>query len=567
MQVKFHYVKFKNLLSYGNAETTIDLCSFKHTVVTAKNGAGKSSILDSICYALYGKPYRSIKLGQLVNSINKKNLVVTIEFSVGTDLYKVIRGQKPTIFEIYKNNELVLEDAASKDYQAYLETNVLKINFKTFKQIIVIGSASYVPFMNLTAAERRNITEDVLDISIFSSMQDIAKQKVIELKSTIDSLTYEIQLTKTQIDSQKELLDTLSKETASKEAETAERKSGLEESVSVLSAQIAEIDDQVLSLGDVSTKHDTLLKNKQKLDVKLARFDSRIESLTDSLALYDNASCPTCGQHISEELKHSKHVAVTQAIESCTHDRQTIQDTIKLFIEKIYDVGKLVKQHAELIQNRRELVYELSQAKKELLAIQDSKPTEGLELCRAKLKALVNSLVEKNESKNTVSKEWTIYKTAVDILKDNGIKAKVISTFIPILNQMINDYLQKFDMFVSFELDETFTEHIRSRDRDTFSYNSFSEGEKKRIDLGILFAWRKIAMSRNSVSTNLLIFDETMDSSLDEESVQTFIDILESIEENVNTIVISHRNVIPELFDRTITIQKVRDFSVLSQNV
>ena len=563
MQIKFHYVKFKNILSYGNSETTFDLSSYRHTIIVGKNGQGKSGILDSICYVLYGKPYRSIKIGQLVNSINKKNLLVTIEFSIGNDVYKVIRGQKPTVFEIYKNNNLIKEDAASKDYQNYLENQILGINFKTFKQIIIIGSASYVPFMNLTAAERRNITEDVLDISVFSSMQDIAKQKLNELKSLVDGLTYEITITKNQLESQKELLSQLESETKEKQEEFETNKKLTEQSIVELKQKIQDIDDKLLSFSGIADTYSTFNDAKSKLNSKIIKLDSMIESMTESLNFYDNDSCPTCGQDIKEELKKSKQEEVNSKIQLITTQKNTIQDTLDKCVEKLKDLENSVNEQKILIQTRRDYVYDLSVEQKKLSAFKTVNVTESYDLCKAKVKTLVEQLIEKNESKIKLSKEQSLYKTATDILKDNGIKAKVISTFIPVLNTLINEYLEKFDMYVSFELDETFNETIKSRDRDTFSYNSFSEGEKKRIDLGILFAWRKIAMSRNSVSTNLLIFDETMDSSLDDDSVQTFIDILGSIEESVNTIIISHRNVIPELFDRHVTIRKVRDFSVM----
>lgn len=564
MQIKFHYVKFKNILSYGNVETTFDLSSYRHTIITAANGCGKSSLIDAICYVLYGKPYRSIKLGQLINSINKKNLLVTIEFSIGNDTYKIIRGQKPTIFEIYKNNELIKEDAASKDYQSYLETQILGINFKTFKQIIVIGSASYVPFMNLTAAERRNITEDVLDISVFSSMQEIAKQKLNEIKSSVDSLTYEITITKTQLESQKELLSQLEYETKEKQEELDKDKKLTEDNIILLKSKIQVIDDELLKFSDINSNYDKFIDIKNKLNSKLIKFDSNIESMNESIKFYDNDSCPTCGQDINVDLKASKQKEVSDKIQLLQTEKLNVENTLNVCVEKLNTLEQSIFEQKNLLQNRRDYVYTLSVEQKKLLTFKEVNVTESYDLCKSKVKTLVEQLIEKNESKIKLSKEQSLYKTATEILKDNGIKAKVISTFIPVLNTLINEYLEKFDMYVSFELDETFTETIKSRDRDTFSYNSFSEGEKKRIDLGILFAWRKIAMSRNSVSTNLLIFDETMDSSLDDDSVQTFIDILASIEESVNTIIISHRNVIPELFDRHVTISKIRDFSVMS---
>lgn len=564
MQVKFKQIKFKNFLSYGNAETVIDLENYRHTIVKSLSGSGKSAaFLDSICYALYGKPYRVIKLGQLVNSINKKNLLVTIEFSVGSDEYKVVRGQKPNIFEIYKNGTLVLEDAASKDYQAYLDTNVLGINFKTFKQIIVIGSANYVPFMALTAGERRNITEEVLDIAIFSDMLDIAKQKVSSLKSEIDSYTYQISINKTQIESQKELIKTLSVESESKKEKNQEMIKEALYKIQGYEEKVSELDEKIEELSDSTEKMNSLSDARNKLQTRSTRLISKIETLSTSLGFYDKDECPTCGQGIEESFREDKKKTIQTEIDSFLSDRIKTDELLDSILEKFKHVQENYNILNSLILARKNLIYSIKTEYQLIESVKEDSPTESIDLCKSKLKSMVESLMGLIEDKNHVSIELEHYKASVDILKDNGIKSKIIAQFIPIMNKMINDYLQKFDLFVQFELDENFNETIKSRNRDTFSYNSFSEGEKKRINFGILFAWRQIAMMRNSVSTNIMIFDETLDSSLDDESIQNFTDILESIEESVNTIVISHRDLNPEVFDRRIMIDKVRDFSIL----
>lgn len=564
MHIKFHYVKFKNLLSYGNVDTMVELDQHRHTIFTAKNGQGKSAVVESICYALFGKPYRNIKLAQLINSINKKNLLVEISFTKGSETFKVVRGQKPTVFEIYKNGEKILEDAASKDYQAYLETEVLGINFKTFKQIIVMGSASYVPFMNLTAAERRNITEEVLDIAVFSSMSDIAKQKVSEYKSKVESLSYEVQVIKNQIDTQKELLTTLTEEAKIKADEVAAKIKECNQRITDLNSQLEKVEAELLAIGDVDSKQESLTDSKNKLQIKLTKVNQKIETLTEELELYHNDSCPTCGQAFEDDLKETKTAEHKSKVDGLNVMQEQISGMLADFNAKILDVAAQAKRYRELIQERNNIAYAKRLEEQTLVDLSKETSSEGIDLCREKLKNFVNSLVEKTDEKNEAATNLNYYKTSVEILKDSGIKSRVISTFIPMLNQMINEYLQKFDMFVSFELDENFNETIKSRHRDTFTYNSFSEGEKSKIDSAILFSWRKIAMSRNSVSTNILIFDETLDRGLDEESVQIFIDILGSIEDNVNSIVISHRNVVPELFDRHMTVEKVRDFSVLT---
>lgn len=567
MQVKFHWVKFKNLLSYGNSETFIDLASARHTIVTAKNGQGKSSaFLDSICYALYGKPYRNIKLGQLVNSINKKALLCEIEFSVGSDVYRVIRGQKPNIFEIYKNNELILEDAASRDYQAYLETDILKINYKTFKQIIVIGSANYIPFMNLSAAERRNITEEVFDIAIFSVMQDLAKKGVAEYKSQVDSLTYEIQVLKSQIASQKELLETLTVENESKQHDIDIQREDCTKKIKEAQDRIAAIDEQLTGSDDLQSKSSQLSSAFSQVKQKIAKLETKIESLVESKSFYDSDNCPTCGQGIQEDFKKTKQSEVQVAIDDLSSKLTAATGMSTSFETKLESVQTALAEYQKLVYERSSLASAIRRETEVLNSLVKQDSTDSIALCKSKIKSAVESLVEKTDEKNEAAKQLDHYKVSVEVLKDTGIKAKIIATFIPIMNDLINEYLQKFDMFVLFELDENFNETIKSRHRDTFTYNSFSEGEKTRIDLSILFAWRKIAMARNSVSTNLLIFDETLDKSLDDDAVDTFVDILDSVEDTVNTVVVSHRNVVPEMFDRHITIEKVRDFSVLTVN-
>lgn len=564
MQIKFKTVRFKNLLSYGNTFTEMVLDQHRHTILTAKNGQGKSSTIESICYGLYGKPYRNIKLSQLINSINKKAMVVEIEFIKGADQFKVIRGQKPTIFEIYKNGELILEDAASRDYQTYLETEILGINFKTFKQIIVMGSASYTPFMNLSAAERRNITEEVLDIAVFSNMSDIAKQKVSEHKSQVESLAFEIQTLKNQIESQKQLIQTLQDEETAAGQEAQEKILFVTQRLQEINGSIIAIDAELESLSNVSSTNSALLESKSKLSIRLAKIEQKIESMNTMLEFYDADACPTCGQAFDESLKQEKTHQHSNSITEVIDQKKQTEDMLNSFILKINEISDSVIKYSKLTQERQNLTYSKHSEERALLGLQKPKTSGSIEISKNKLKEYVTFLVDKTEEKNNAQLKLSYYKTSVEILKDSGIKSKVILTFIPMLNTLINEYLRKFDMFVSFELDETFNETIKSRNRDTFSYNSFSEGEKTRIDLSILFAWRKIAMSRNSVSTNILIFDETLDRGLDEDSVNIFIDILNCLEEDVNSLVISHRNLVPEMFDRHMTVEKIRDFSVLS---
>ena len=565
MHVKFHSVKFKNLLSYGNVETEIVLDKFRHTIVTATNGAGKSSAyLDSITYALYGKPYRNIKLGQLINSINGKALSVTVEFSIGTDSYRVVRGQKPAVFEIYKNNELILEDAASRDYQEYLETKILGISYKTFKQIVVIGSATYVPFMSLSAAERRAITEDVLDISIFSDMSDIAKKRVLELRSAFDSISFEIANAQQSITAQKSILTSLEREQEELAISNEALKSELYASIAKYETEIAELDELIETNKSSSDKHSALVSSRTKCQMQLAKLEAKQSSLEAIMKFYDSETCPTCNQTISVELKEQKHSECSAEQQQLVENQRKVLDYLSSFDAKITEQLVHVNAYQQSVNRKLSAVNSMNMTRLQLNKLNEQKPkTASIDLCKQTIEKLTNTVSEKTDQKFATATQLEYYRTAVDLLKDSGIKAKVIATFIPILNQTINEYLEKFDLFINFHLDETFNETIKSRGRDTFSYNSFSEGEKAKLNICILMAWRKIAISRNSVSTNLLVFDETMDTSMDDDSVGVFTDILESVEGDVNTVVISHRNVVPELFDQHVQIKKVRDFSVI----
>lgn len=566
MHIVFNYITFKNLFSYGNVETKITLDDHRNTIVTGKNGTGKSSgVLDGLTYALYNKPYRKVNLGQLVNSINKKDLKVTVCFTIGQDTYKVVRGQKPNVFLISKNDVLIEEDSAKNDYQAYLENEILGINYKTFKQIVVIGKATYVPFMNLTPAERRSITEDVLDIAIFSSMLDITKQKVSACKSTIESLTYEIGLLKNQIESQKKLLETLEQEAETKEKEDAERRESCLAKIAELEESVSKINESLEDITDTTSRYETLKVNKEKLEKQIWKLENYIDENNNKIKFFEKDSCPTCSQSISEEFRDAKTLELTKSSEDYEKQCQAGKDLLDTFVEKIENFTAMIERFNKLNQQRINLEYSLKTERSNLESLNAQVKSESIDLCRTKLREYVTGLVDKVETKNTASKDIEYFKACVEILKDSGIKAKVISTFIPIMNKLINEYLERFDLFVSFELDEMFNETIKSRNRDTFTYNSFSEGEKMRIDTAILFSWRKIAMLRNSVSTNLLILDEIIDSSFDPDAIGAFLEILTSAEESLNTIIISHRENIPDIFDRYLKVYKKGDFSYIDE--
>lgn len=565
-KILFQKIRFKNLLSYGNAFTEFDYTTHKHTIVTAKNGSGKSGFgLDALCYALFNKPYRDIKLGQLVNSINNKQLVVEIEFEKGTEKYKVVRGQKPSVFEIWKNGELIPEDSNSLGYQETLET-ILGFNYKTFKQIVVIGSAGYVQFMNLKAPERRAIIEDILSISVFSDMQEIAKKEVTTLKSAISAIDYEIDLCKSQMENQKKMIAAAEFDLEQAEKERLEKLQTQLDKLETLKEDLNSIDVKIESLKEKTKDQQKFTKQKKQLYDARSKLTNEVSAFKKTLDFFShNETCPTCTQEIDLGLKQSvvsdaeSNIAVRtgriKEFDDYYEGLETKLSAIEAIMDEVWQLESKRRVVDANITNANDLIRSLSVPAKAFVG--------SVEESKRQLNESLASVVEKNDAKAVLQEKLDYHSMAVNMLKDTGIKARIISSFIPIMNQYINEYLNLFDMFVNFELNETFDETIKSRHRDAFTYNSFSEGEKMRIDMSILFAWRKIAMMKNSISTNLIIFDETLDRSLDAESVDTFMELLDNLDPDVHTIVISHRGVAPEMFDRHVEIKKVNDMSIL----
>lgn len=567
MQVTIDYVKFKNLLSYGNTYTTVWLSKHKHTLITAKNAQGKSSLIEAIFYGLYGKPYRNIKVGQLVNSINKKNLEVEIGLTANGKCYKVIRGQKPNVFLIFEDGVIIQEDAAARDYQAYLETKILGINQRSFRQIVCIGSASYKPFMDLSASDRRAITEEVLDIAVFSTMQDVAKKYHAEHKSIVDSLSTEISLYKAQIASNKTMLDQLLLDKKNRESTSAIRKEELEGCLSTYTNEYNAIEDELQQLDSLSIrqKHAKILSAMSSIEVKMLNVSDKIATCAHSLDSVSD-TCPTCHQQLPEDTQKATIQELQEKHTSYQETRASLVTLKNDTVAKLEIVQSSLSKCETLWERQRELSLLMDSVKNQLKQLTSEDKSTTIQLCKDTLTTLADKVIDKTNEKNEYSKKMLYYKTSIDLLKDDGVKSKIISTFIPIMNQYINEYLTMFDMFIKFELDEFFNEKILSRGRDTFTYNSFSQGEKQKIDIAILMAWRKIAMSRSSVACNVLIFDETMDSSLDSESIDIFVDVLGGLGDSVNSLVVSHRaTVVPEIFDRHITVSKVRDFSILTE--
>lgn len=566
--ILFKTIRWKNFLSTGNIFTEIDLTKSKTTLIVGENGAGKSTLLDALSFVLYNKPFRNVNKPQLVNSINKKDTLVEIEFSIGVQHYKVVRGIKPTIFEVYHNNKLLNQDATSRDYQEVLEKQILKLNHKSFCQVVILGSASFVPFMQLPSMHRREVIEDLLDIQIFSTMNSILKNKIQVLGVSINDTSYNIKLLKEKITLNEEMMNTLktNSDNAIKEKqaiilETENRIKSEGDSVVDLNVQIQDLQKQI--------SDQKLMKGKQqKLEVLRGQIESKIKKLESDIEFFENHdNCPTCRQIIDDQFKcdtiASRKTQIdetNQGIDQLTQELININnrlETINEINNQIITLNTQVTVHNTNISALNEYIGKVNQEIQGLSKTHQNNVKDSNKL--ASLKSELNKLEEEMIG---YSNQNELYKVAAVILKDTGIKSKIIKQYVPIINKLINKYLAAMDFFVNFELDESFNETIKSRFRDEFSYASFSEGEKMRINLAILFTWRAISKLRNSASTNLLIMDEIFDGSLDSTGTEEFMKILNQLTLDTNTFIISHKtDQLSDKFQSVIKFNKVKNFS------
>lgn len=574
--IHFRKVKWKNFLSYGNVFTEVSLDRSPTTLVVGKNGSGKSTISDAITFVLYGKPFRKIKKDSLVNSINKKDCVVEIEFSIGEDDYKVIRGIKPNLFEIYQNGELIDQEAKNRDYQEYLESFILKINYKTFSQIIILGSSSYTPFMRLTTPQRREIIEDLLDIEIFSSMYDILKQRIKDLKQDIQKTEYDILLHEKD---KKHSEESLAQAQENKQSQIDEyMKEGKELSSSIQKAQkksgkIKKMLTDVLSDGIIESLEEKRKEEKQ-ISINLLSSEKEKKQETKLISfLEENTSCPTCKQSIDETFRlerieqHQKNITKHEEdIAERETESQNLREEMKVLQEKMQQAQELNRELSTietLISSQKKTlksrISKIESLKREQEGTVDNKEQENLE----QIKKLLDDSREKS---NNYTANLEMHKLLEQyFMKDTGIKADIIRKYLPIMNDTIDNYLSQMDFFVKFEIDENFNETIKSRHRDKFTYASFSEGEKQKIDIALLFTWREIAKLRNSINTNLLILDEIADSSLDNTSTTDLIKILK-YQKGLNIFLISHKSGGDQGYDSfrsVMSVSKQNNFSAI----
>ncbi len=563
----FRNIKWKNLLSTGNNFTEIKLDNQSNTLIVGENGSGKSTLLDALCFALFGKAFRNINKPNLVNSINTKDSVVEIEFDNNNKSYKIIRGIKPNIFEIYCNNELINQDAASRDYQDYLERFILKMNYKSFTQIVILGSASFTPFMQLSASDRRSIIEDLLDIQIFSTMNNLVKEKISKNKENATIKKNDIDLLSQEYKLKKDHLDKLNFDTESKVVEYENEIQINNDTLQVLHAEIEgqttaieELQTAVSNKIEIETKVKKISKLESQIEINISKFNKDI----DFFQHHDD--CPTCRQAIALEIKEKEIESLTGKVEE---SKQGLTELELKLNEEQFKLNDITEKQKEIQRIQVEIATKNASItginkyinKLQSLTVELKNNKTNTEKEEVILKELKTSLHNKQEELKVLIEEKTYYEFASNLLKDTGIKTKIVKQYLPIINKLVNKYLASLDFFVNFNLDESFKETIKSRHRDDFSYHNFSEGEKQRIDMALMLTWRAIAKLKNSSNTNLLILDETFDSSLDSGGTEELMKLLHMLE-GVNLFVISHKgDILQDKFINVIRFAKEKNFS------
>jgi DNA repair exonuclease SbcCD ATPase subunit len=568
----FEKVRWKNFLSTGNAFTEIDLTRSTNTLIVGHNGAGKSTILDALTFGLFGKPFRKINKPQLMNTINNSDCVVEIEFKIGKKQYKIVRSIKPNAFEIYCDSVLVNQDAKAKDYQEHLEKFILKLNYKSFTQVVILGSASFVPFMQLSPADRRAIIEDLLDIQIFSSMNSIVKNKISTIKDEQKTVDYNIKLVDAKISLQKQNIEDNKKNHLVEINKKVQEISDNDTHLNKVAKDIVLIQKHIQQLTDKISDKTSVSSRTTKLITLQSKFGDNVKKLNKEISFYqNNDNCPTCQQAIVSETK-DKHVTEKQTkiteIQTATTKLEEELQNVHNRLEEIEKIQKHINAHNSEVVKLNTQVTSINSYNTRL-----SKEIEELRTRTVstdndddKLKTLNAELQEYKDVAEQLSIDKQYHEFAATLLKDTGIKTKIIKQYLPVMNKLINKYLTSMDFFVNFNLNESFEETIKSRHRDEFSYASFSEGEKMRIDLALLFTWRQIAKMKNSVNTNLLILDEVFDSSLDGVGTEEFLKLLNSLDNSTNVFVISHKG--DQLFDKfrsVIKFEKKNNFSQVAK--
>ena len=568
--ILFKTVRWKNFLSTGNAFSEIQLDASPATLIVGSNGAGKSTFLDAICFGLFNKPFRKITKAQLVNAVNEKDLLVEIEFSIGSRDYMIRRGFKPTLFEIYLNGSMLSQEAAMNEQQKHLEQSILRLNYKSFTQVVILGSSCFVPFMQLTPPNRREVIEDLLDIRIFSTMNTLLRDKVKVVREQLRECEYKVDLAKNKVEMQQNLIANLQEQS---NANTSRRKGEIKDLESEISSTM---DAVTKGLGELSSKEKSLEaygdldKEQTELLVYQDRFKTKKKSFDKEYKFFDkNDNCPTCHQAITEELKNDKKKVINVSLKELDDASVALQQKLDILLEKISERQIVSNEIKEINDRISSYNKEIQWKKKQIQDIEEKINTGtvvSLKKEKERLKEIAKDGMKVEESLLDSRKTRDDYDVVSNMLRDTGIKSVIIKKYLPVMNQLVNRYLKELDFYVSFDLNENFEETIKSRFRDEFTYSSFSEGEKMRIDLALLFTWRTIAKMKNSANTNLLILDEIFDSSLDGQGTDDFLKILHTVSDNTNVFVISHKTEsLQDKFASTLQVEKKQNFSVISK--
>jgi len=570
----FKTVKFKNFGSFGNTFTQIDLNKNSKTLICGNNGSGKSfAFLDSITYALFGKPFRKINIPQLTNSINGKNCIVEIDFQKGTDEYKVRRGLNPKIFEIYKNSELINQDSNSLDYQKILEESILRMNYKTFTQVVILGSSSFVPFMQLSVADRRQVIENILDIDVFSNMNVLLKGKLMQLKETVKTVSSKIEVQQAKQETQENYVSTLQREEDSKEIEFKTELEQLEIRHEVLLTEFQELNQKIAALREEITNKDSVKQQLQRAKDLHGKFQTNIKTAKKTIDFYHkNDSCPMCSQTIQEEFKTSeikRHKEKQTKLETSLTDLLDEETRLNQLHEKISKIIDTITELQILHGKKESIIDSIKNQIQTLESKKKQKENQGflLQQEKSKLESICKEIETLEKQKQELSENVVYDECIYSLLKDSGVKSKIIKYYLPHINSYINKFLRSMDFFVQFHLDENFNEQIKSRNRDEFSYENFSEGEKMRIDLSLLLAWREVARAKNSVNCNLLIMDEVFDSSLDSMGMEELMKLVNTLDNSANIYIISHKaDQLIDKFQHVVSFEKKQNFSKMISN-
>ena len=567
--IEFQTIRYKNFLSSGNQFTEIKLNDTKNTCIIGQNGAGKSTLLDALCFSLFNKPFRKINKAQIINSQNEKDCVVEIEFAVNSTQYKIVRGIKPNILTIDRNGNRLNEDADAKDQQKMLEDSILKLNYKSFTQIVILGSASFVPFMQLSAAHRREVIEDLLDIKIFSSMSDILKSRIKDSKDKVRTLDLKKEAVADKIVMQQNFIKSIEE---SGQHDIQEKQSQIVDLDAEIEKHQKRVEDLLVKVKlkqEETSQYADASDTLRKLGQFLGKVQSKRSTATDTLKFFaDNTVCPTCTQNIEDGFRVNKTVQLQESIQKFDTNLNELESAIKSEEGREQQFSVLQRETTKLSNEVSQTNVQISESNKlrsrlerEVQTLTDRIEDRNVE--HEKLSEYKGQLKQILIDYETLKEDYEYFLQANILLKDDGVKSSIIKKYLPLINQQVNRYLQMMDFFINFTLDGEFNEKIQSPIHENFSYSSFSEGEKMRIDLALLFTWREIARMKNSVSTNLLIMDEVFDSSLDGFGTDEFMKIIRFVVKDANIFIISHKQELHDKFESVLEFEKVKGFSVL----